>query len=383
MNHKTIPMMLISLLVLFGLACSASAPSEDPTATPDAQATVDYAIAATSTAQAGVQATIDAAMAATTTALPPTATPGAPVEYVTMTEEELEELIDQAVEDAVASTNQASAATTQVVQDDTLTQEEIEYIAAYVYGAEEAIAYAEELIEMYYGVYGELAYETVELLLAIEDDLETMATSMAYMAEVLIEVEQALVEGVELAADTIMQLENAAQTAAANLAETQTQLQDWAVKAQGEREARVDALTQLQANHVPESLPDTLFEAFTFVDQVRGVLADDKLTFEELSIVAQLGANVSAGFNQHGGDKFQGFSGKVNGLTMQMADGQLPQVREGIGSFEASLGQRPEGLPKPSIELPKPGGDLPRPGGGGGGNLPRPGGSGGGVLPGK
>ena len=383
MNHKTIPMMLISLLVLFGLACSASAPSEDPTATPDAQATVDYAIAATSTAQAGVQATIDAAMAATTTALPPTATPGAPVEYVTMTEEELEELIDQAVEDAVASTNQASAATTQVVQDDTLTQEEIEYIAAYVYGAEEAIAYAEELIEMYYGVYGELAYETVELLLAIEDDLETMATSMAYMAEVLIEVEQALVEGVELAADTIMQLENAAQTAAANLAETQTQLQDWAVKAQGEREARVDALTQLQANHVPESLPDTLFEAFTFVDQVRGVLADDKLTFEELSIVAQLGANVSAGFNQHGGDKFQGFSGKVNGLTMQMADGQLPQVREGIGSFEASLGQRPEGLPKPSIELPKPGGDLPRPGGGGGGNLPRPGGGGGGVLPGK
>jgi hypothetical protein len=327
-------------------------------------------------------------MAATTTAMPPTATPGAPVEYVTMTEEELEEMIDQAVEEALASTNQASAATTEVVQDDTLTQEELEYIAAYVYGAEAAIAYAEELIGLYYGIYGELAYETVELLLAIEDDLETMATSMAYMAEVLIEVEQMLVDGVELAADTIIQLENAAQTAASNLVETQTLLQDWAVKAQGEREARVDALTQLQADRVPESLPDTLFEAFTFVDQVRGVLADDKLTFEELSVVAQLGANVSAGFTQHGGDKFQGFSGKVDGLTLQMADGQLPQAWEGIGSFEASLGQRPDGLPKPDFELPQPGIELPQPGGdlprpSGGGNLPRPGGGGGSLLPGK
>lgn len=377
MKQKTIPTILISLLVLLALACSASAPSEDPIATPDAQATVNFAIAATSTAQAGVQATIDGAMAATTTAMPPTATPGPTVEVVTLTEEELEALIDQAVEEAIASTNQASAATTQVVEDDTITQEEIEYIEAYVYGAEEAIAYAEELISMYYGIYGELAYETVELLLAIEDDLETMANSMVYLTEILVDVEQALVDGVELAAETIMQLEDAAQVVVSNLAETQSQLQDWVGKAQVERENRVNALSNLQPNQVPSSLPDTLREAFSFVDQVRGALSDDKFTLDELSSIAQLGANLSAGFSLHGGDKFQGFSGKVDGITLQLAQGQLPQARDGIGSFEASLGKRPEGLLQPGGGLPKPSGNLPQPGGG---NLPQPGG---GLRPGK
>ena len=85
-----------------------------------------------------------------------------------MTEEELAALIDAAVAEAVAASEETATATTAATADDTLTQEEIETIEIYLSGADEAIAYAEELIEAYYGLYGELALETIELLIAIE-----------------------------------------------------------------------------------------------------------------------------------------------------------------------------------------------------------------------
>ncbi len=379
MKHKITPLLMISLLVMLSLACSMSALSStgEATATIDAQATIDYAILATNSAEVGIQATLDSALAATTTAMPPADTPETSVEYITLTEEELEELINQAVEEAIAATNQASTATTEVVYDDTVSQEEYEYVEAYVYGAEEAIYYAMELIDAYYYVYGDLAYETIELLMAVEDDLESMADSVVYLAEVLVEVEDALIQGVDLATETIEQLETAAVNAASNLAQTQEQVQDWVGIAQSERQDRINSIAEIKADNVPENLADTLKEAFSFVDQVQVSLADNKFSFDELFNIAQIGANLSEGLQRNGGEKFQGLSPRVSEITLQLAGGQLPQARDNIGNFEKSLGTRPEGLSKP--ELPQPGGgNLPKPGGGG---LPRPGG--GGLLPGK
>ena len=380
MKQKITSIVIISLSVIMSIACSVSSMSGagEATSTPDAQATIDYAIAATSTVEAGIQETLDSALEATTTAMPPSDTPEPTEEYITFTEEELEELIDQAVEEAIAATNQASAATSEVVYDDTVSQEEYDYVEAYVYGAEEAIYYAMELIDAYYYVYGDLAYETIELLMVVEDDLSTMADSVVYLAEVLVDVEDALLDGVELATETIEQLEAAALNAASNLVQTQEQVQGWVGKTQLERQDRINSIAEIKANKVPENLTDTLKEAFNFIDQIQISLADNKFSFDELSNIAQIGANLSEGFQRNGGEKFQGLSPRVSEITLQLAEGKIPQARDSIGNFEKSLGARPEGLKKP--ELPKPGGgNLPKPGGGG---LPRPGG-GNGLIPGK
>lgn len=367
MSKKSVPTLILSLLVILTIACRTSTPAAEPSAmptdTPDVQATIDAAMAATSTALAGVQATVDTAVSSTSEAMPPTPTPGPTVEYMEMTEEELEAMINQAVNEAVATTEQASTATSDATADETVTSEEAEVVEVYVAGAEEAIAYAEELIGVYYDLYGELAVETIELLLAAEDDLEEMATAMIEIAELLIAIEDDLSQGIALAEETVLQLENAAQQAVTNLAQVQSQVRSWAQNVQVERENRAAAIANIQPDNVPVDRLATLATGFQFVDQVRAALGDNKLSRDELNSIGQLSANLSAGLLAHGGAQFEGLSGKLSEITAQLARGQVPHARDGLGDFEASLGQRPEGLPQP-------GGGLPRPGEGGG--LSRP-----------
>jgi uncharacterized phage infection (PIP) family protein YhgE len=270
-----------------------------------------------------------------------------------MTEEELEALINQAVNDAVAATTQASTATTQATADQAVTQEEVDGMVVYVDGAEEAIAYAEQLIDSYYSLYGDLAAESVALLTEVEQDLEEMATATEALAQELAQVESTLAAGLSLATETVTQLENTAQQATQSLQQVQAVTQNWLGKAQIDREHRANAALSIKPDNIPADLPSTLSSAFDFVDLVRNSLGDNKLSRDELNLISQLGANVSAGFNNHGGPKMQGFSGKVNEIVGQLARGQTRHAREGLGNFEKSLGQRPAG---PGL---KPGGGLP------------------------
>ncbi len=368
MNIKLIPVMMIAILISTSIACSFSslaAPTVAPTATLDSQATIDAAIAATSAAQVNMQATVDASVAATSTAaavlvvntptipapavIPPTATPVPPVDAVTLSEEELQAMIDQAVTEAVAASTQASSSTTEYATDDSLTYAEIEAMYVYIYAAEQALAYADELIEAYYGIYGELAYETVDYLLQVEDDLEAIASSLETMSSTVEAAETALQQGAAIASETIDQLATTAETVQSHMPQTQAMEQNWSQNATIGRENRANQLAQIQPDNVPTDLTTTIRDAFTFVDTVRGALDDNKLNRDELNLIAQLSANVSAGFNRHGGIKMQGFSGRTTDITGQLARGQFPQARNGLGNFEASLGQRPANLPKPNL----------------------------------
>ena len=98
------------------LACGAQSPT---TASPDV---VNTAVAGTQQAQALGQATVNANIL---TAMPATPTPGPTVEYVTLTEEELAALIDQAVAEAVTATEQATTAVTYTTTDSAVTSEEV------------------------------------------------------------------------------------------------------------------------------------------------------------------------------------------------------------------------------------------------------------------
>ncbi len=358
------------VLILVSLACGTSAPASPPAApvvvtataapaaaTPDTQATVNAAIAATEQAKALVQATVGAAVEATVGALPPTPTPAPTVEAVTYTQEELEALINQAVNQAVAATTQATAATTQATADDAMTSEEVQTVEVYVDGAEQAIAYANQLLLAYSQVYGDLAVEALNEVAQVEQDLETMATSIATLNATLQEVNTTLQQGQALAQETIDQLDAAAQAASASLEQTQAQLQAFQQKAQSGRDNLANQIAAIQPDKVPADLQATLADAFSFTDQVRGALGDGKLDRNELLQLGQLGANVSAGFNAHGGPKLQGLSGNVNQITQQLARGQAPRAEQSLGSFESALGQRPANLPKPSGPggLPKPG----------------------------
>jgi hypothetical protein len=383
MKKATTFILIIVVMLTATLACSTSA-NTSPTSTPDAQATIDAAIAATANAQTAMQATIDASIAATAVAMPPTPTPGPTVEYVTMTEEELAALIDQAVADAMAATQQTSSAATQVTSDNYVTEDELAYIYDYYYLADEAIALAEEYIDAYYGLYADLAYETMDLLVAVEQDLSTTAQSLDEINSALVAISDSLAQGLELATTTIDQLNTAAQNAATHLQEAQAQSQTWISALQEERDGLVQNVLSVKPDNVPTDKLSALQTAFSYVDVVQSAFGDNKITRDELTSIAQLGANASAGLSEHGGPQLQGLSGKLSEITAQIAGGKMPQAKDGLRNFESALGERPSMPSGGNL----PGGNLPgggSPGGGinppGGGFNPPGGGGGSGILP--
>jgi len=349
---KRIVCAIVISFTLVMTACGTAATPPPPT--PDTQATVNAAVAATSTTQANMQATVDAAVAATRVSAPTPAATLAPmptlmatpsVEYVTMTEEELAVLIDQAVADALAASQQCSTATTQAASDDVITQDELAAMDIYVVDAEQAIAYAEQLITAYYGYYGELATETIVLLQALEQDLSALAQNTAEINATLQAIEQDMEAGLALAEENIAKLEAAAQNISADITNFQTQTQNWFSDFQAELEKRAANVLAVQPNQIAADRQAAIQMAFDYLDAGRKALEDNKITPVELADIAQKGANATAGLNTQGGPQLQQASGRINEITGQMARGQLPQAKTGLGSFEAALGQRPSRRP--------------------------------------
>jgi len=334
MNQNTGLTFFVILLVIALAACS----SVRATPTPDTQATVNAAVAATSTTQASMQATIDAAIKATSAVLP-MPTPSA--EYVTMSEEELAALIDQAVAEAITSTQQCSNATTAAAADGAVTQQEVDQVQVYVADAEQAVAYAEELINAYYGLYGELATETLAVLKAIEQDLTLMAQDVAAINASLQQISNTLAQGLALTEQTLAQLSAAAQKTSANAAAAQAKAQSWISTLYTELDRRAASALAVQPHQVAADRQAALLSAFEYVDAVRQALTDNKISLAELGQIAQLGANASAGLQTQGGPQLQKLAGSINALTTQVARGQWPQAQVGLGDLEAALGARP------------------------------------------
>jgi hypothetical protein len=358
MKKTAILILVSSTLILATLACGTSA----PTAAPDVNATVDAAIQATNLAELAINATVSAAVDATATAAAAAATPvpttaaATPVptteyvepvptaEYVEMTEEELAALIDQAVAEATAASQQYSTATMEATADDTVTQEEVVYVYEYYAYADEAIAYAEELIDAYYYYYGDLATETIEILYQVEEDLAALAASTAAIDATLQEVNTALEQGLAVAEETIVQLETVAQAAQVNAAEAQAQIEGMVENLHAEIEDRAAIALATQPTHIPTDLPTSILEGFQYLDTVRGGMDDNKITRDELTKIAELGANAAAGFTQFGGPGFSHLPEAINGqdgITANLARGRNSQAKAGLGNLEMSLGERP------------------------------------------
>jgi hypothetical protein len=174
-----------------------------------------------------------------------------------------------------------------------------------------------------------------------------MADNMAAINATLQEIDTALGQGLALAEETITQLETAAQTAGAKAAEVQAQNQAWRQGLQSELETRAAAALAIQPNAIPADREAAIQSAFDYLDAVRESMGDDKISRAELGNIAQLGANASAGLNAYGGPQLQRLAGSVNDITGQIARGQMPQAKAGVGNLEASLGTRPSRPSKP------------------------------------
>jgi hypothetical protein len=264
------------------------------------------------------------------------------VDTTTMSEEELAAAIDEAVAEALLEAEQAAAATSTATADGAVTEEETVTVQVEVVGAEEALDEAEALIYAYYDLYGEYAEESIVVLQAIESDLSTIEDDVDYIATT---VEQ----GAETATAVLTELQSAAADASANAAQAQAQAQDLLAQLQSKREERVQEALALAPSQIATSRAEAIHSAATYIETVRGSLADGIVSQPELSAITQAGANATAGLNAQGGPGSAGLSASIGNMTTQIARGDVPQARADLGGLEAQF----QGLPE-RPELPEP-----------------------------
>jgi len=326
---------IISALILFTVISSCDASAETPTA--DAEATISASKSLTATAGVAFQEAVDEAVQATVTAMP---TPDLAA-YSELSEGELASDIDSAIYEAEAVSEQASTTADEVASDGTITQEEIDELEALLTDLEYVITLAEELIYAYYGIYGDLAVETLYLLQAVEDDLDELAAFAVEMLELALLVEDALVQGVEVATEMIDQLSSAAGNIDDKIASLVEKRGTWEDALSVDWENRVSEILNMAPNQVAGNRKDAILSAFDYVDSVRDALGDGNISNAELFNIGQLSANASASIDAVGGLALQGRSGEIDNLTSQLALGQVPQARSSLGALEGVLGNRP------------------------------------------
>ena len=364
-SHVILVMSCLWILVAL-LGCASAK------ATPDAQATVNAAVQATSVAQANVQATIDAAVKATAAAQPTptqvaTPTSAAPaatatkahvataaptVNAVTMTEEELDALIDQAVKEAVAATNTATTQTTTYAADGTLTPQEVATMQAAVAMSQTEINQALALTQAYYDLYYDLATETLNVLKAIEQDLNSMATSMNSMAQSLAQISTTLAQGQAVTQSAITQLQSNATKAAQAAASAQTKEKNWNATVQSDLNRRATTALNTKPTNAPTDLRGTAQSVNTYLETVKSALGDSKINKTELQAISVAGANAVAGLNQFGGAQGQTLANSINTMTKQLARGEAPKAKSSLGALEQSARALPSVPSMPSVPQP-------------------------------
>ncbi|MBL6966090.1 MAG: hypothetical protein ISR60_06010 [Anaerolineales bacterium] len=359
MSRKQLFILILIALVFTSLACSLSSLTGGQAE--DTQATIDAAIAATATAQAELETQINEAVDEAMQELEE--------EYLLMTEEEFNQALDEAIAEATAATEQTVYYVEEASSDGALTQEEIEQIEYYAYYADDLIYLAEDMIYAYYGMYAELAYETIYLLEAIEDDLSQMAYAMTEITELTVAAAETLAAGMEVRQETIDGIITAAQGTSEYLQNITPEWQSWADAIQGDRETRLQGVQEIAANFIPEDRLAALNETINFADAVRNALGDYSISQTELFNIAQFGANAIAGLQAHGGPQLQELAGNIDNITNNLALGQTPHAINNLGALEGSIRNipdfsvpdRPEFSPPSAPSLPRPGGGRGRP----------------------
>jgi len=290
-------------------------------------------------------------------------------EYLLMTEEEFNQAIEEAVNEAMLATEQTNTYVEEAASDGTLTTEEVEQIEYYAYYADDLIYFADELIYTYYGLYAELAYETLYLLEAVEDDLEAMAYAMVEIAELTMAAAETLAAGAEITAETLDNFVNAAQATQDVVSNVSDNWQSWTAAVQTERMERLQSLSDINPNNIPTDLKSALNESVNFADAVRNALGDYSVSVNELFDIAQIGANAIAGLQEHGGANLHPISENIWSVTNSLALGQNQSaifnlgVLEGniraVPDFDFSLPERPDFNPPDLPSVPRPGGGRP------------------------
>ena len=322
----------LMMVMILAAACTQSADA------PDVEATVAAGILSTQQAQDALQATVDGAVEATLAAQP-TLSPTVPPEELVqdLSEEELAAEVETLSAEAEMSIEAVNTATDLALEDGTLTEEEAASLDAEVQAAYDDIVYLLTLASYYSYYYGDLAEDTLELLLLLEDDLEALLVIAAEYDDELAEIILLLEQGSEVTEEVLDQLSQSAEAWDVQAEALQEQAQAWQTALQAQLAERQAYWQSMEPTELAENRAAALGMAQEYLTVIRAGLEDGIITTEEMNAIAQWGANVVASLESVGGPKLQSFVPMIQELTGLIAIGDFSQAFSSFSDLEANF----------------------------------------------
>ncbi|MBU0493206.1 MAG: hypothetical protein KKB13_15285, partial [Chloroflexi bacterium] len=127
----------------------------------------------------------------------------------------------------------------------------------------------------------------------------------------------------------------------------------WVTQVQEQIKVRENQYLSVKHNEIAPTPDEAIGQVHTYLDTVKTALGDRKVSPEEMTKIAQQGANASASLQAHGGANTQNLVNGIDKMTRELARGEWPQANKNMGSFEASVPKRPEPS-KPQPPQPQP-----------------------------
>ncbi len=252
--------------------------------------------------------------------------------YRELTEEELASLIHTNIIEIEAAAKTAANATTQFLSDNILTDAELSKTLSAMYAQQTAIDTTGELINIFMDQYGELAPKTVDLLIAIDQGLQEIATNSS---EIITHLEKDKNTTVAIITSIAEQSSNI---------QMQSSVWHLNVEIQIEEREKLYANTASQPSQVTYNRVDAFTQAHDFLDATTIALNDKKISSAELAIISQLAANAKASLYNTGDPELIGFAQQINKLAHTAYRGEWTQTSNGIAELKQLLPARPRPL---------------------------------------
>jgi len=115
----------------------------------------------------------------------------------------------------------------------------------------------------------------------------------------------------------------------------------WRDKLQSDLNEREQKYSAIAPNDIAADRDGAIRQVYAYLDGIKSAFADQKISIDEMSVIAQSAANAKASLQAQGGPALQVLGNSIDGITRQISRGQWPQARSGLGNFEGSLPQRP------------------------------------------
>ncbi len=271
-----------------------------------------------------------------TTAATPSISEAA-IQYEQLAEQELIALILNNVAKSKRAAEEASTPVERALSDNILTDHEMSELLSHLSSFQSEAVVVDELIHVYVERYSDIAVDTMDALILINEDLNhTIANSNEAIA--LLEQDSQM---------TMIEMDQLSKTVASIKEQTVNihgEISNWSVEVQ----VQIDEREKFYANIPPDlskvayNRIDAFIQAHDFLDAFTMALDDEKLSLAELAKIGQLSANAEASLSNTGDPQLINMARQIDDLAHHAFRGEWAQASSGLIELKYSLPARPD-----------------------------------------